>query len=797
MITKAKLVFQISLIILLTVLLCFTALPSSSVSAATSLSLSLYTGSPGTTVNVTGSFNTVNNGVATITFNDTYMGLATISSGSFSGSFQVPVLPRGKYAVSVKAEGSTESASTEFTIIPQISINDNEVSVGDQITITGNGFGSGTIFIYIDNTSTPLITTTADASGILNPLTITVPATNKAVHIIRAVDTAGVASSVYTTFTIIPKITLSDNTIGAGSQITVTGTGFASSSMITITLNAITMAMSSVVTDSTGSFLSAVTLPISMSKGNCTITATDNSGNVAVANLLIKQSISISKNTGLVNDNITVSGTSFDPNKSVSIFFNNVIVTSTQTDSYGSFSIVLCIPLIAQGEYIVKAIDSNNNEATDYFNVEPYLTISHASEKVGASINISGNGFAASSDITVFFDNANVGTVKTGANGTFTLNVTVPPSACGEHLIKAVDEDENENAVTFTIVSDIKSDNTAGVYGDTIVISGTGFASGTSYNNMMTFTIGNNAIVMNEGNIFTDASGGFNASFNIPDMINGTHIIKATDTYGNNASIAITINSTITANISTGVAGEEVQISGYGFAPNKKISVKYNHNIVNTSLGTVTTSINGSFVASFVLPNITAGTYTIELSDGTNTSSLGFIQIYESVPPENVSLISPVNKIKIPQPVIFSWNPSSDPSGVFYRLQVAPDATFTTTIIDIEDLSAASYTMDAENKLDPVSAKNPYYWRVMAIDGVGNESAWTTDSFIIGSNWPVWLTYVLIGIAGFVVLVLVGFWLGRRIAMMRNDSSYNYNMDTDIEYRYREQYPDASLDLNS
>ncbi|MCK9320110.1 hypothetical protein, partial [Methanoculleus sp.] len=83
MITKAKLVFQISLIILLTVLLCFTALPSSSVSAATSLSLSLYTGSPGTTVNVTGSFNTVNNGVATITFNDTYMGLATISSGSF------------------------------------------------------------------------------------------------------------------------------------------------------------------------------------------------------------------------------------------------------------------------------------------------------------------------------------------------------------------------------------------------------------------------------------------------------------------------------------------------------------------------------------------------------------------------------------------------------------------------------------------------------------------------------------------------------------------------------------------
>jgi hypothetical protein len=105
--------------------------------------------------------------------------------------------------------------------------------------------------------------------------------------------------------------------------------------------------------------------------------------------------------------------------------------------------------------------------------------------------------------------------------------------------------------------------------------------------------------------------------------------------------------------------------------------------------------------------------------------------------------------------------------------------------------------MDAENKLKPVSAKNPYYWRVMAIDGVGNESAWATDTFIIGSSWPVWLTYVLIGIAGFAVLVIAGFWLGRRIAMLRNDSGYNYSMDNDIEYRYREQYPDANLDLNS
>jgi hypothetical protein len=797
MMVKVKPAFQIFFITLLSILLLFAMQIPVQVFAATSLSLSSNTGSPGTTINVTGSFDTVNNGVATITFNDTYMGIATISSGHFSGSFQVPVLPRGKYTLSVKPEGSTESVSSEFTIVPQISVNDNEVSVGDQITITGNGFSSGTVFIYIDNSSTPLITTTANESGILSPLTMTVPALNKAVHIIRAVDNAGTASSVYTTFSVIPKITLSDTASGAGSLITITGTGFASSSMIKITLNAITMSASAVVTDYTGSFISSVTLPVSMSKGNCTITATDNSGNVAIASLLIKQSISISKDTGLVNDSITVSGTSFDPNKTVSIYFNNIIITSTQTDSYGTFSVVFAIPVAAQGEYLIKAIDSNSNEAIEHFTVEPYLVISPTVNKTGTNVNVSGNGFAASSSITVFFDNANIVSVQTTVNGTFIVDVVIPPSSHGEHSIKVIDGEENQSTAVFTTVSDLKSDIGSGFYNDTIVLTGTGFASGNSYSNIITFTIGNNTLVMNEGNIFADPSGSFIASFSIPELSKGTHVITATDTYGNAASIPLTVNTIITADILTGVAGDEVQISGYGFAPNKKIDIKYNNNIMSTSLGTVTTSINGSFISSFILPDITAGTYVLEANDGTNSAFVTFIQIYESVPPPPVSLISPIDKVKSPQPVIFNWNPSSDPSGVFYKIQVGTDATFSTLRLDVDDITATTYTMNAESKLDSVSAKNPYYWRVKAIDGVGNESAWVTDTFIIGSGWPVWLTYTLIGIAGFLILILLGFWIGRRMAMTRSDSKYNYNMDTDIEYRYREQYPDASLDSNS
>jgi len=526
--------------------------------------------------------------------------------------------------------------------------------------------------------------------------------------------------------------------------------------------------------------------------------AADSTGNTAVKNLVIRQTLSLSKESGFVNETITINGTSFDANKSVSIFFNNTVLVYAQTDAYGAFSASLAIPVASQGEYIIKAVDANSNEAIHYFSVEPNISISPATEKVGSKITINGCGFFITSNVSIFFNNVNIGNVRTNALGSFSIDVLIPYSPSGDHQIKAIDEQDNQSLTTFTTVPGISLDYDTGVAGDTIIISGTGFAAGTSISNMVAFTIGTESLVINEGNIFTDIYGNFTASFDIPETIKGIHVIKATDTFGNSDNSVITVEAVISAHVSTGVAGDQIQISGFGFAPNKKIDIKYNNTLMITSLGTVSTSIKGSFVTSFILPNINAGTYIIQASDGTNSAVISFTHIYESVPPPAVSLVSPIDKFKSPQPVVFSWNPSSDPSGVFYSLQVGTDATFSTLLLDVDDLSATTYAMSAENKLDSVSIKNPYYWRVMAIDGVGNESTWVTDTFIVGSSWPIWLTYVLIGIGGFLILVLIGFWLGRRLAMVRNDSSYNYNMDAssdaDIEYRYREQYPDANLD---
>ncbi|NLL89774.1 MAG: hypothetical protein GX226_01510 [Dehalococcoidales bacterium] len=803
MIKKAKLVFKIPLIILLAVSLFLSALPVSPVSAATGITLSTYTGSPGNTVTISGTFDTVTSGAAIITFNDIYIGLAPISSGSFTSNFQVPVLPRGKYKVNVSVEGSSVSLSEEFTIKPSISISKSTVTVGEQIAISGSGFSTGNISIYMDNAATPLMIANADDTGILNTVIFTVPAANKATHILKAIDITGATGAVYTTFNIIPSIALSEETGGAGAQITITGYGFASSSMITITLNSTALPTASIVTDINGTFIATATLPVSIAKGNYTIMAADSTGNTATGNLVIRQTLSISKESGFVNDTITINGTSFDANKSISILFNNTVLASAQTDAYGAFSAVLTIPLVAQGEYVIKAIDANGNEAIEHFSVVPSILINPVIEKVDNKITINGSGFFSTSNVAIYFNNVNIGNARTNSLGTFSIDVLVPYSPSGEHQIKAIDEHDNQSSANFTTIPGISLDYDTGFVGDAIIISGTGFAAGSSVSNMVTFTIGTVPLVMNEGNIFTDINGSFTASFNIPETIKGIHVITAIDAFGNTDNSAITVESSISSNTSTGIAGEEIQISGSGFAPNKKIDIKYNNTIMNTSPGTVTTSINGSFIASFVLPNITAGTYVILASDGINSGAVNFTQIYESVPPPAVSLISPIDKTKTSQPVIFNWNPSSDPSGIFYQIQVGTDAAFSTLLLDVADLTATTYTMNAEYRFDSVNVKNPYYWRVKAIDGVGNESTWVTDTFIVGSGWPDWLTYALIGIGGFIILILSGFWIGRRMAMKHSDSSYNYNMDasedtddTDIEYRYRKQYPNINLDHN-
>jgi len=67
----------------------------------------------------------------------------------------------------------------------------------------------------------------------------------------------------------------------------------------------------------------------------------------------------------------------------------------------------------------------------------------------------------------------------------------------------------------------------------------------------------------------------------------------------------------------------------------------------------------------------------------------------------------------------FSWSSVTDPSGVTYSIQVSTSNTFATTVVDVSGLASTTYTPSV-----PL-ADGTYYWRVRAVDGAGNNSAWS------------------------------------------------------------------------
>lgn len=99
----------------------------------------------------------------------------------------------------------------------------------------------------------------------------------------------------------------------------------------------------------------------------------------------------------------------------------------------------------------------------------------------------------------------------------------------------------------------------------------------------------------------------------------------------------------------------------------------------------------------------------------------------DTTPPPTPQLSSPLDGTQTTnrRPTL-AWNAVSDPSGVSYSLQVAKDNNFVTLVVDETGLSQTQYTFTTD-----LEVLTTYYWRVKAVDGAGNQSAWSSAWRII------------------------------------------------------------------
>ena len=92
------------------------------------------------------------------------------------------------------------------------------------------------------------------------------------------------------------------------------------------------------------------------------ITAQDGAGHSAAANVTVLPQITISKLQGATGVQVTATGSGLQANATLSITFNNAVVTTTKTDALGAFKQDFTVPTVPNGSYDVKITDGTTTQ---------------------------------------------------------------------------------------------------------------------------------------------------------------------------------------------------------------------------------------------------------------------------------------------------------------------------------------------------------------------------------------------------------------------------------------------------
>jgi hypothetical protein len=145
---------------------------------------------------------------------------------------------------------------------------------------------------------------------------------------------------------------------------------------------------------------------------------------------------------------VTIKGTGFTANSEIKLAFDGKDTNQAlKTNSLGTFSTTFNVGNIMNGRHEFKAHvpDLYGVESIASMNVGPVITLEPDTLTVGADVVLTGRGFAASSAISVVYDdNVITSSPTTDTNGTFVYTFKVPPSPKAEHTLVATDKAGNK-----------------------------------------------------------------------------------------------------------------------------------------------------------------------------------------------------------------------------------------------------------------------------------------------------------------------------------------------------------------
>lgn len=374
--------------------------------------------------------------------------IAGTVSASGTVSLYIPEDCGGVHTLVVQNPTETNVLTESFTVIPSITIDPAEGTVGTEITVSGTGFTDSEDdieILYDDDTVKTGITADSDGSW---TATFNAPASITGSHDVDALGEDTTASSVNDAgFTIEPKISISPTSCGVGCSVTVTGTGFEQSETGIKIIFSGEDIKTGISASSKGSWTSSFNVPI-IHSGSHAIDAYGSetpAGDIKDLSFSVISGISLDKTSVYVGDVITVTGTGFGASES------NIYLTldginqgsSVSADSDGQWKNALSVPPTTNGSHMIDAhgdATTASNIADVTITVNARITVSPTSGNVGDQISITGNGFSGSSTVSVKFGTISVlSNISTDSTGNFSGSFDAPKGISGSLEIVATD----------------------------------------------------------------------------------------------------------------------------------------------------------------------------------------------------------------------------------------------------------------------------------------------------------------------------------------------------------------------
>jgi hypothetical protein len=434
--------------------------------ASGSLTLSVSKGTVGTQVSIP---NPAGYGIGIYQLywgeTDQLIAQGEIEKESWSISFTVPESTKGKQRVTLKI--ANDYFTTEFTVLPSLSLSNDKGAVDSNLTVTGRGFNGNECGIQIIYDDSPIEMDICASSKGSWQVTFKVPPSSRGQHTFDAEGITPAKDIEDQFFTIVPQIEASPSSGWVSAVVGIAGTGFASGETnIKVTYDGLTV-KTGIFADGKGSWQSSFSVPTS-TKGSHTINAlgaVTPDGDVIPANFNVSPVIKLEPTSGYlggaihVGDSLWVSGIGFEANEaSIKVTFDgNLAASNIIADAKGSWSDKLDVPPCTSGEHIIDAT-GEITKASDIVDaiviISPKIELSPSSGAIGTDVTVQGTGFSANQPVIISYDGAKVATgIATDSKGYFTASFEIPKSKAGDHAVTVTDAKASVFSASLSVES--------------------------------------------------------------------------------------------------------------------------------------------------------------------------------------------------------------------------------------------------------------------------------------------------------------------------------------------------------